>query len=171
ESHAEARWHLAEGAHLSCAPEPTVAYADAAHHARTTVRLEPGASLAWLDTLAAHGAFERVTSSLRVFFGDALAVHDAYDVRPRHLAGAVGTALFLRSGMTPERSARLVAAADAAATLARADPEIAVGVGSPAAGGVFVRATGRHVRAVRSVLATLLVALRRIDVAAESPSG
>jgi hypothetical protein len=36
---------------------------------------------------------------------------------------------------------------------------------------VFVRATGRHVRAVRSVLATLLVALRRIDVTAESPSG
>jgi urease accessory protein UreH len=168
-SHVETRWQLGEGATLVCAAEPTVAYVGASHRAKATVTLARGASLAWLDAIAPHGRFERFETCLRVFFGDALTLHDALRLTPERLGAGVVSACFIRAGMSATRSAELVAAADAMGSRLAANEDVAVGIGSPAAGGVIVRARGAHIREIRSALVALLAELRRIDAADDAP--
>ncbi len=168
-SHVEANWQLGEGAALVCTAEPTVAYAGASHRTRATVTLAHGASLAWLDAIAPYGRFERFETSLRVFFGDTLALHDALRLRPERLGAGVVSACFVRAGMSARRSAELVAAADAMGSRLAANEDVALGVGSPAAGGIIVRARGARIREIRSGLVALLAELRRIDATEDAP--
>ncbi len=168
-SHVETRWHLGEGATLVCTAEPTVAYAGASHRARATVTLARGASLAWLDAIAPYGRFERFETSLRVYFGETLALHDALRLTPERLGAGVVSACFIRAGMSATRSAELVAAADATGSHLAANGDVALGIGSPAAGGVIVRARGARIREIRSALVALLAELRRIDATEDVP--
>gem|GEM_PF-2508973 len=168
-SHVETRWHVDEGATLVCTAEPTVAYVGASHRARATITLANGASLAWLDAIAPYGRFERFETSLRVYFGDTLALHDALRLTPERLGAGVVSACFIRAGMTPRRSAELVAAADVIGSRLAANEDVALGIGSPGAGGVIVRARGTRIREIRSALVALLAELRRIDATEDAP--
>ncbi len=168
-SHVETRWQLGECATLVSMAEPTVAYVGASHRARATVTLARGASLAWLDAIVPYGRFERFETSLRVFFGETLALHDALRLTPERLGTGVVSACFIRAGMSATRSAELVTAADSMSARLMANEEVALGIGSPAAGGVIVRARGAHIREIRSALAALLAELRRIDAAEDAP--
>ncbi len=168
-SHVETRWQLGEGATLVCTAEPTVAYVGASHRTRATVTLAHGASLAWLDAIAPYGRFERFETSLRVLFGDTLALHDALRLTPERLGTGVVSACLIRAGMSATRSAELVAAADAAGSRLAANEDVALGIGSPAAGGVIVRARGARIREIRSALVAMLTELRRIDAAEDAP--
>jgi hypothetical protein len=62
-----------------------------------------------------------------------------------------------------------VAAADVIGSRLAANEDVALGIGSPAAGGVIVRARGAHIREIRSALAALLAELRRIDATEDAP--
>ncbi len=168
-SHVETHWELGEGAALVCTAEPTVAYVGASHRARATVTLARGASLAWLDAIAPYGRFERFETSLRVFFGDTLAFHDALRLTPERLGTGVVSACFVRAGMSATRSAALVAAADAAGARLASREDLALGIGSPAVGGVIVRARGPRIREIRAALISLLAELRRIDASEDAP--
>jgi urease accessory protein UreH len=168
-SHIETRWQIGDGATLVSAAEPTVAYAGASHHARATVTLARGASLAWLDAVVPYGRFERFETSLRVFFGERLALHDALRLTPQRLGAGVVSACFVREGMSAPRSAALVAAADAAGSRLAGDGDIAIGIGTPAVGGVIVRARGPRVREIRAALVAMLTELRRIDAPEDAP--
>jgi urease accessory protein UreH len=168
-SHVQTRWQLGAGAMLVSAAEPTVAYAGASHRARATVTLAHGASLAWLDAVAPHGRFQRFETSLRVFFGERLALHDALRLTPERLGTGVVSMCYVRAGMSATRSAALVAAADAAGTRLGAREDLALGIGSPAVGGVIVRARGPRIREIRTALVALLAELRRIDAADDAP--
>ncbi len=168
-SQLETRWQLGTEASLVSMAEPTVAYTDASHRTRTTVTLARGASLAWLDAVAPNGHFERFETSLRVFFGERLALHDALRLTPERLGAGVVSACFMRAGMSAARSAELVHAADAlGARLAEGD-DLALGIGSPAAGGVIVRARGARIREIRAALVNVLTEIRRIDAAEDAP--
>ena len=72
-------------------------------------------------------------------------------------------AYYLRDGLSPERQAELLAAADAFAARACDAGQLRIGVGNSAAGGIALRAVGDRVRDVREALFEVLVALRRID--------
>jgi urease accessory protein UreH len=168
-SHVETRWQVGEGATLVCTAEPTVAYVGASHRARATVSLARGASLAWLDAIAPYGRFERIETSLRVFFGNTVALHDALRLTRERLGTGVVSGCYIRAGMSATRSADLVAAADAAGARLAAHEDLALGIGSPAAGGVIVRARGARIREIRSALVALLTELRRIDAAEDAP--
>jgi urease accessory protein len=76
--------HVARGGLLVVAPDPLVPFAGAKYVQRATIRLDEGASLAWLDVLAcgraARGerwAFSRYASRTRVFVKGALVCDDA----------------------------------------------------------------------------------------------
>jgi hypothetical protein len=129
------------------------------------VTLGPGASLAWLDAIAPYGDFARASMRLRVFFGERRAVHDRLELTPERLAASLGSAYYVRVGISPERQAELIAAADALAAHASGAEGLRIGVGSPAAGGIALRAMGDRVRDVREALFEILVALNRIDCA------
>ncbi|MBD5635176.1 MAG: urease accessory protein UreD [Candidatus Eremiobacteraeota bacterium] len=162
-SEALATWRLGRDANLFISGEPSVAYDGATHLSRGCVTLAEGASLAWLDAIVAHGRFARVTTALRVYFDGRLAIHDVLALTPERLGEALGTAHYVRAGIAPERSLALVAVADEAATRACAGGSLRIGVGSPAAGGVVMRARGRQVRDVRAALFEILHELRRFD--------
>jgi urease accessory protein len=168
-SHVETRWELGAGASLVNAAEPTVAYPAASHRARATVTLSHGASLAWLDAIAPYGRFERFETSLRIFFGERLALHDALRLTPERLGPGVVSACFIRAGMSAARSLALLAAADAIGSRLSATGDLALGIGSPAAGGVIVRARGPRIREIRAALVAMLAELRRIDAAEDAP--
>jgi urease accessory protein UreH len=168
-SRVETRWQIGEGATLVCMAEPTVAYVGASHRARATVTLHRGASLAWLDAVAPYGRFERFETSLRVFFGDTLTLHDALRLTPERLGTGLVSACFVRAGMSTTRSAELVAVADAMGSRLAANEDVALGIGSPAAGGVTVRARGARIREIRSAVVALLAELRRIDATEDAP--
>jgi len=168
-SHVETRWRIGDGASLVNTAEPTVAYTGASHRARATVTLARGASLAWLDAVAPYGRFERFETSLRVFFGERLALHDALRLTPDRLGAGVVSACFIRAGMSATRSAALVAAADAAGSRLAASGDIALGIGTPAVGGVIVRARGPRIREIRADLVAMLTELRRIDATEDVP--
>jgi urease accessory protein len=75
---------VSRGGLLVVAPDPLVPFAGAKYAQRATIRLEEGASLAWLDVLscgrASRGerwAFSRYSSRTRVFVNGALACDDA----------------------------------------------------------------------------------------------
>jgi len=160
----EARTHiaLARDAKLFVASEPLVAYDGAAHRARTDVTLAADASFAWVDCIAPHGAFERVTTTLRVAIGDRIVLHDALRLTPARLRSVIGSAYYVRAAMSAARSAALLAVADGlAAELAPADIEL--GIGTPAIGGVTVRARGPDARAIRSLLRHVIQRLRAYD--------
>jgi len=162
-SEALTTWRLGPGARLFIAGEPTMLYAGATNRSYSTVTLGAGASLAWIDAIAPYGAFERATTQLRVFYGDRLAVHDRLVLTPARLPAALGSAYYLRDGLSPERQAELLAAADAFAARACDAGQLRIGVGNSAAGGIALRAVGDRVRDVREALFEVLVALRRID--------
>jgi hypothetical protein len=105
-SEALTTWRLGAGARLFMAGEPTMLYAGATNRSYSTVTLGAGASLAWIDAIAPYGAFERATTQLRVFYGDRLAVHDRLVLTPARLPAALGSAYYLRDGLSPERQAR-----------------------------------------------------------------
>jgi urease accessory protein UreH len=167
------RIDVGRDARLVFAGEALVAYDGAVHRSQTHVRLADGASLAWVDCIAPHGAFTSVTTALRIDIAGRLAVHDVLRLTPRRLDGhAFGSAFYLRAGMSAERSEQLVAIADAAFAnpeapiTASTDIEVAVGVGSPATGGVTLRASGLRVADVRQTLLDVLYAMLEQDVLA-----
>ena len=162
----ETRLDLARDARLFVAGEPLIAYDGAEHRSRTVATLAPGATFAWLDCIAPYGDFVRVATTLRVTFDGRLAVHDALRLTPALLAESLGSAYYLRAGIDDVRTAALVATADAAANACANGAGVTVGVGTPAAGGVALRARGRSVRAVRAVLYEILMRLRASDATA-----
>ena len=89
---------VARGGLLVVAPDPLVPFAGARYAQRATIRLEEGASLAWLDVLscgrASRGerwAFSRYASRTRVFVNGALACDDALVLdAERDLARSMG---------------------------------------------------------------------------------
>jgi urease accessory protein UreH len=165
-SRSHAHFALDCGAGLFYAGEPLIPYDGAAHAAGAIVTLAPGAWLAWLDTIAPHGNFEAVSTSFRAFYGDRPVVHDVMQLTPERLPESLGSAYYLRSGIDETQTEALFVAAGALG--AELGPRFGarVGVGSAAAGGVTFRARAPHVRAVRALLATLLAAMRRIDMPA-----
>ncbi len=156
-------WRLGAGARLFVAGEPTMLYPGATHRSCSTVTLGLGASLAWLDAIAPYGDFARASMRLRVFFGERLAIHDCLELTPARLAATLGSAYYVRAGISPERQAELIDAADALAGRACGERAIRIGVGNPAAGGIALRAVGDRVRDVREALFDVLTALHRID--------
>jgi urease accessory protein UreH len=157
-------------ARLVFAGEPLVAYDGAVHRSQTHVRLADGASLAWVDCIAPHGAFTSVTTALRIVIAGRLAVHDVLRLTPGRLDGhAFGSAYYLRAGMSEKRSEQLVAIADAtspnasATTTRHATNDVAIGVGSPMSGGVILRASSLRVTDVRRALIDVLDTIRSHD--------
>lgn len=164
---------LARDAKLFFASEPLVAYDGAAHRARTDVTLADGASFAWVDCIAPHGAFECVTTSLRVTIAGRIVLHDALRLTPARLPAVIGSAYYLRAGMSAARSAALVTLADDLAAEVAVDGAavaIELGIGTPAIGGVTVRARGDDARAIRSLLRNIIRHLRAHDAQPDRPS-
>ena len=90
---------VARGGLLVVAPDPLVPFAGARYAQRATIRLDEGASLAWLDIVAcgraARGerwAFARYASRTRIFVSGALVCDDALvlDSSDRDLARSMG---------------------------------------------------------------------------------
>ncbi len=158
---AHSTWTVAEGARLFIRGEPSIPHDGASHIAETRVELARGASLTWLDALAPHGTFGTIATSLRVFTDTKLVIHDRSTYRPANLRSAIVTGLYVRAGITADATAVLVSLADSCAAKARAGTLI--GVGSPACGGVMLRATGPSVRDALDSLVTILKTMRERD--------
>jgi urease accessory protein UreH len=158
---ARATWRVGEDARLFIRGEPAIAHDGASHIAETRVDLAHGASLTWLDALAPHGAFGTIATSLRVFADATLAIYDRSTYHSGTLRAAVVTGFYVRAGLSAEDTANLVALADAHACETREG--ISIGVGSPACGGVMLRATGPSVRDALDTVAMILSIVRRRD--------
>ena len=155
ESHAS--WIVGPGAMLVLLNEPAIAYEGATHRSRVDVELASGASFAAIDTISPHQSFERVTTSLHVFCGGALSIHDRLELTPRRLGGeAFGTAVYVRNGMTTFAGARLCSELDEVARHLTDGTSLRIGIGIPQGGGLVVRARGVHLRDVRAILSVLL---------------
>jgi urease accessory protein UreH len=158
-----ARYRVGRNARLVLAGEPTIGYAGATHRSVVRVDLADGASFASVDAFAPHEAFARVSSSLRVEIDGRLALHDVLVLAPETIRTALGTAFYLRAGIAADDTDALVALADEAARRASASGAMRIGVGSPAAGGIALRAVGAHVRDVRDALAAIVDLVRDRD--------
>jgi urease accessory protein UreH len=156
ESSATAQWRVGAGGTLRLLGEPLVLYDFARHRTTTDVELELGATLAYVDVIAASRPFASVATRLRIFAGDRLLVHDALHLTPERLRGAVGSAFFVCVAETAHSDERELAAADSAAIGAAVRHGVRIGIGRPACGGVSVRAVGAGAASVHAALLEVL---------------
>jgi urease accessory protein len=175
EAHAAVRFdlRLAPGSVLCVLPGPTIPFAGARYHQRTTIDLSPGAHVVWGDILLPgrtryarapeRFAFDRIVQELRVLRGGRLVFHERFawsgpwgeDEIRWHFGDAEAAASLFISGPMPAAPAPQL-------------PHGEVAIQATAAGDTCVRLVGRD--AEQLIAATARLALEAAARLAGDPS-
>jgi len=161
--------HVGDGALLVCVPDPLVPFAGSRYEQRATLRLEAGASLAWVDVLSCgrssrgeRWAMSSYASRTRIVSGDRLVCDDALvlDSATQDLARSMGRfdALATMFLVGPELEA--ARAALLARPLAEKRAPLIVTATPLGALGACVRVAGASVGAVTAFVRDALSDLR-----------
>lgn len=149
-SASDAHWRVERDGFLQVIAEPLVAFDDAFHVGVTNVSLAAGARYLSLDVVTRANAAAHIALRTRIEDDTRLLAHDACELKGVLDAplSCAGTLLFCAGDATEATYGGLAEICDAVVP----DPDVRVGVGVPAYGGIFVRVIGGQPWRVRQTL-------------------